>query len=93
MSLKVDKRSVIEFDWGSTNLKTFGMDRKGHDSEKEKYYKTYKTETEINGWMNWSKIIETKVQHSSSVGPSLKYPSLKYFTINQQYFIRSLNLI
>ena len=28
---KVDKSSVIEFDWGSTDLKTFWTDQKGHD--------------------------------------------------------------
>ena len=28
---KVDQSSVIEFDWGSTDLETFWMDWKGHD--------------------------------------------------------------
>ena len=29
---KVDKNSVIEFDWGSIDLKTFWMDQEGHDN-------------------------------------------------------------
>ena len=29
--IKVDKSSVIEFDWGSTDLETFRMDREVHD--------------------------------------------------------------
>ena len=61
---KVEKSSVIEFDWGSTDLETFWIDQKGHNiwhpflqemikNQKHKFFLKHESQNFL--YFNWEK--------------------------------------